>query len=85
MAAMKEVICWEVPGNIPEPLLGRVMATLEARGETSAGRCEFVTRGESVDAVLENVTEHLATEHGLRSFLPELWFHVRKSVRDIEV
>lgn len=81
--ALKEVVCWEVPGSIPEPLLARVMAALAERGEASAARCEYVSRGPSVDAVLEDVTDHLAAEHGLKSFIPEMWFYVRKSVRDI--
>ena len=80
---LKEVICWEVPGSFPEPLLRRVMATLEARGEASAARCEYVSRGATVDEVLEDVTNHLAEEHGLKSFVPEFWVHIRKCIRDV--
>lgn len=82
---MKEIHCVEVPISIPAPLFDKILADMEAQGiDTSATRCDFVARGESVDAVMDTIVEHLSAEHGMKSWVKEYWVYVRAGIHDVE-
>lgn len=46
--------------------------------------CDFVTRAEAVEQVIEQCAEHATNMHGMKSFPPELWAQMRKSIRVVQ-
>ncbi len=82
---MKEISCAQVPGTIPGPVFQRVLQQMAEQGiAPSAVECTFVSRGETVDAVMEQITEHMSAEHSMRSWVREFWPYVRAGVHDVE-
>jgi predicted small metal-binding protein len=46
--------------------------------------CEFETRGENVEKVIEQCADHGRAEHGIRSFSPELYAKMRSHLHKVE-
>ncbi|HLF77053.1 MAG TPA: DUF1059 domain-containing protein [Dehalococcoidia bacterium] len=46
--------------------------------------CDFKTRGEDVEDVIEKCADHGRSEHGIRSFGPELYAKMRANLHVID-
>ena len=47
--------------------------------------CEFSTQADTIEDVIEQCAEHGRTEHGMKSFGPELFGKMRACVTQVEV
>ncbi len=84
MPEYKELACREVGENLPDAIKERLYAQFEQRATVPvSGFCDFVARGPTVEEVLETVSAHGSQEHGMSSWPPELWVHMRRHVRTV--
>ena len=81
---MLQVSCQDVSSRMPPPLLRRVSELMIQRtGEDITTVCEFIAQGETVDAVMDQVTAHVREQHALRSWPPEYWIHIRACIHQV--
>jgi predicted small metal-binding protein len=46
------------------------------------GSCDFVARGDSEDAVMQQAAEHARTAHNMNEITPEVAEQVRSAIKD---
>ena len=46
--------------------------------------CDFESRGEKVENVIENCADHARSEHDVRSFSPELYAKMRANLHVVD-
>ena len=61
------------------------MATIFSISCRDAGvDCDFETRGESLEDVMQRCADHGMAEHGMKGFGPELYSKMRRCVKMME-